>query len=34
MSSHKALAIWMPAAIGAVALHLAFVGLVYANLPR
>jgi protein TonB len=33
MSKRKALAIWIPAAIGAVALHLACVGLVYANLP-
>jgi TonB family protein len=33
MSNRKALAIWIPAAIGAVALHLACVGLVYANLP-
>jgi protein TonB len=33
MSNRKALAIWVPAAIGAVALHLACVGLVYANLP-
>jgi protein TonB len=34
MSNPKALAIWIPAAIGAVALHLACVGLVYANLPQ
>jgi protein TonB len=33
MSSRKALAIWIPAAMGAVALHLGCVGLVYANLP-
>jgi protein TonB len=33
MSRRNALAIWIPAAIGAVALHLAGVGLVYANLP-
>jgi protein TonB len=33
MSNRKVLAIWIPAAIGAVALHLACVGLVYANLP-
>ena len=33
MSNRKTLAIWVPAAIGAVALHLACVGLVYANLP-
>ena len=33
MSNRKTLAIWIPAAIGAVALHLACVGLVYANLP-
>jgi TonB family protein len=34
MSKRKTLAIWIPAAIGAVALHLACVGLVYANLPQ
>jgi protein TonB len=34
MSRRNALAIWLPAAIGAVALHLACVGLVYANLPQ
>jgi TonB family protein len=34
MSNRKTLAIWIPAAIGAVALHLACVGLVYANLPQ
>ncbi|MEA2760013.1 MAG: periplasmic protein TonB [Methylobacteriaceae bacterium] len=34
MSRRNALAIWIPAAIGAVALHLACVGLVYANLPQ
>jgi TonB family protein len=33
MSNRKALAIWAPAAVGALALHLACVGLVYANLP-
>jgi TonB family protein len=33
MSKRKALAIWIPAAIGALALHLGGVGLVYANLP-
>jgi protein TonB len=33
MSRQNAVAIWIPAAIGAVALHLACVGLVYANLP-
>ena len=33
MSNRKTLAIWIPAAIGASALHLAGVGLVYANLP-
>jgi TonB family protein len=33
MSSRKTLAIWIPAAIGAVALHLGCIGLVYANLP-
>jgi TonB family protein len=33
MNNRNALAIWIPAAIGAVALHLACVGLVYANLP-
>jgi periplasmic protein TonB len=33
MSKPKALAIWIPAAIGALALHLGGVGLVYANLP-
>jgi outer membrane biosynthesis protein TonB len=34
MSSRKTLAIWLPAAIGAVALHLGCIGLVYANLPQ
>jgi protein TonB len=34
MTNRKVLAIWIPAAIGAVALHLACVGLVYANLPQ
>jgi protein TonB len=34
MSKRRALAIWIPAATGAVALHLACVGLVYANLPQ
>src|SRR5947209_10227849 len=34
MSSRRTLAIWIPAAIGAVALHLGGVGLVYANLPQ
>jgi len=33
MSSRRTLAIWIPAAIGAVALHLGGIGLVYANLP-
>ena len=33
MSTRKTLAIWIPAAIGALALHLGCVGLVYANLP-
>src|SRR5947209_17179844 len=34
MSNRRALAIWIPAAIGAVALHLGCIGLVYANLPQ
>ncbi|MBV8851719.1 MAG: energy transducer TonB [Methylobacteriaceae bacterium] len=34
MSNRRALTIWIPATIGAVALHLACVGLVYANLPQ
>jgi protein TonB len=33
MINRKTLAIWIPAAIGAVALHLACIRLVYANLP-
>jgi TonB family protein len=33
MSSRRTFSIWIPAAIGAVALHLAGLGLVYANLP-
>jgi protein TonB len=33
MSKRRALAIWVPAAIAALALHLGGVGLVYANLP-
>src|SRR4051812_21866720 len=33
MSDRRPLAIWVPAAIGALALHLAGGGLVYANLP-
>jgi protein TonB len=33
MSKPNVLAIWIPAAIGALALHLGGVGLVYANLP-
>jgi periplasmic protein TonB len=34
MSNRKTLAIWISAAIGAVALHLGCIGLVYANLPQ
>jgi protein TonB len=34
MSNRKALAIWVPSAIGAVALHLGCISLVYANLPQ
>jgi periplasmic protein TonB len=34
MSNRRTLAIWIPAAIGAVALHLGGIGLVYANLPQ
>jgi protein TonB len=34
MSNRKTLAIWIPAAIGALALHLGCIGLVYANLPQ
>jgi TonB family protein len=33
MSARKTLAIWIPAAVGALALHLGGIGLVYANLP-
>ncbi len=33
MSGRKTLRIWIPAAVGALALHLAGIGLVYANLP-
>jgi TonB family protein len=33
MRRRNALAIWIPAAVGAVALHLGGIGLVYANLP-
>jgi TonB family protein len=33
MNAKRSLAIWIPAAVGALALHLGGVGLVYANLP-
>ena len=33
MTARRSLAIWIPAAVGALALHLGCIGLVYANLP-